>query len=184
MDVWSQGKEIGNWCRRWVFASSRTKRFLELLMRFHWRIHQKYEESYIYIFMYKLISHDMNMNEIWFRSEQNLHLIIPCHTLSYLTSIYLASYNTYFSTYLAIWEYAFYFFNGAYLANLRFSILGIKLAGPVISSAWQCSQPIFTLSISLALGWEAPTWRKMIGIWGQKSFPNLFFPVMISDGPV
>lgn len=49
-------------------------------------------------------------------------------------------------------------------ANQAFSILGIKLAGPVISSAWQCSQPIFTLSISLALGWEAPTWRKMIGI--------------------
>ena len=45
-----------------------------------------------------------------------------------------------------------------------FAILGIKLAGPVIGSAWQCSQPIFTLTISLALGWEPPTWRKVSGI--------------------
>lgn len=48
-------------------------------------------------------------------------------------------------------------------ANQAFAILGIKLAGPVISSAWQCSQPIFTLTISLLLGWESPTWRKVIG---------------------
>lgn len=51
-------------------------------------------------------------------------------------------------------------------ANQAFAILGIKLAGPVISSAWQCSQPIFTLTISLLLGWEPPTWRKVIGRGG------------------
>ena len=82
------------------------------------------------------------------------------------------------------------FFLRRLVNSVRFSILGIKLAGPVISSAWQCSQPIFTLSISLALGWEAPTYRKVIGIWCRFFFLFVFAPwisddqwwsVMISD---
>eukprot|EP00439_Symbiodinium_sp_Y106_P033336 s1093_g3.t18 len=48
--------------------------------------------------------------------------------------------------------------------NQAFFIIGDKLAGPVISSAWQCSQPIFTLSISLALGWEGASLLKTLGI--------------------
>lgn len=39
-----------------------------------------------------------------------------------------------------------------------FFIVGTKLAGPIVASAWQCSQPIFTLLISLSLGWEAGAW--------------------------
>lgn len=48
--------------------------------------------------------------------------------------------------------------------NQAFFIIGDKLAGPVISSAWQCSQPIFTLSISLVLGWEGASLLKTLGI--------------------
>ena len=61
-------------------------------------------------------------------------------------------------------------------SNQAFFITGDKLAGPIISSAWrlgakakfhisrQCSQPVFTLLISLCLGWESITWRKSLGI--------------------
>ena len=49
-------------------------------------------------------------------------------------------------------------------SNQAFFIIGDKLAGPIISSAWQCSQPIFTLLISLTLGWEPATLRKLLGI--------------------
>jgi len=49
-------------------------------------------------------------------------------------------------------------------SNQAFFIIGDKLAGPIISSAWQCSQPIFTLLISLTLGWEPATVRKLLGI--------------------
>lgn len=49
-------------------------------------------------------------------------------------------------------------------ANQACFIIGDKLAGPIISSAWQCSQPIFTLLISLSLGWEPATAQKVIGI--------------------
>lgn len=49
-------------------------------------------------------------------------------------------------------------------SNQAFFIIGDKLAGPIISSAWQCSQPIFTLLISLTLGWEPATPRKLVGI--------------------
>lgn len=49
-------------------------------------------------------------------------------------------------------------------SNQAFFIIGDKLAGPIISSAWQCSQPIFTLLISLSLGWEPATVRKLLGI--------------------
>ena len=48
--------------------------------------------------------------------------------------------------------------------NQAFMIIGVKLAGAIISSAWQCSQPIFTLVISLSLGWESATWKKILGI--------------------
>lgn len=49
-------------------------------------------------------------------------------------------------------------------SNQAFFIIGDKLAGPIISSAWQCSQPIFTLLISLTLSWEPATVRKLLGI--------------------
>eukprot|EP00913_Durusdinium_trenchii_P029717 g27850.t3 len=49
-------------------------------------------------------------------------------------------------------------------ANQAFMIIGVKLAGAIISSAWQCSQPIFTLLISLSLGWEPATCGKIMGI--------------------
>ncbi len=43
-------------------------------------------------------------------------------------------------------------------------IVGDKLAGAVAGSAWQPTQPIFTLLISLVLGWEKPTLLKTAGI--------------------
>ncbi|CAJ1414690.1 unnamed protein product [Effrenium voratum] len=49
-------------------------------------------------------------------------------------------------------------------SNQAFFIVGTKLAGPIVASAWQCSQPIFTLLISLSLGWEVATARKTWGI--------------------
>eukprot|EP00326_Haptolina_ericina_P018872 CAMPEP_0181192736 /NCGR_PEP_ID=MMETSP1096-20121128/13442_1 /TAXON_ID=156174 ORGANISM="Chrysochromulina ericina, Strain CCMP281" /NCGR_SAMPLE_ID=MMETSP1096 /ASSEMBLY_ACC=CAM_ASM_000453 /LENGTH=441 /DNA_ID=CAMNT_0023282151 /DNA_START=68 /DNA_END=1393 /DNA_ORIENTATION=- len=44
-------------------------------------------------------------------------------------------------------------------------ILGDKLAGAVLASAWQPTQPVFTLIISLCLGWEAFTPGKAVGIF-------------------
>mmetsp|Transcript_79371 Transcript_79371/g.161453 ORF Transcript_79371/g.161453 Transcript_79371/m.161453 type:complete len:347 (-) Transcript_79371:40-1080(-) len=48
--------------------------------------------------------------------------------------------------------------------NQALFIIGDKLAGPIISSAWQCSQPIMALMISVALGWEKITNGKFSGI--------------------
>eukprot|EP00933_Yihiella_yeosuensis_P084344 TRINITY_DN9878_c0_g1_i14.p1 TRINITY_DN9878_c0_g1~~TRINITY_DN9878_c0_g1_i14.p1 ORF type:complete len:436 (-),score=64.52 TRINITY_DN9878_c0_g1_i14:330-1637(-) len=48
--------------------------------------------------------------------------------------------------------------------NQAMFIIGDKLAGPVVGSAWQCSQAVFTLLISLTLGWEKPTVLKILGI--------------------
>ena len=43
-------------------------------------------------------------------------------------------------------------------------IIGYKLAGAVLASAWQPTQPVFTLIISLCLGWEAFTLGKAAGV--------------------
>lgn len=48
--------------------------------------------------------------------------------------------------------------------NQALFIIGDKLAGPIIGSAWQCSQPIMALMISVALGWEKITNGKLSGI--------------------
>lgn len=49
-------------------------------------------------------------------------------------------------------------------SNQASFIIGDKLAGAVIGSAWQPTQPVFTLLISLLLGWEQPTCLKLSGI--------------------
>ena len=49
-------------------------------------------------------------------------------------------------------------------SNQAFFIIGDKLASPVIASAWQPTQPVFTLMISLLLGWERLTALKAMGI--------------------
>lgn len=49
-------------------------------------------------------------------------------------------------------------------ANQACFIIGDKLAGPVLASAWQPTQPVFTLVISLLLGWEAVSVGKVLGI--------------------
>ena len=43
-------------------------------------------------------------------------------------------------------------------------IVGDKLAGAVLASAWQPTQPVFTLLISIGLGWERCTLGKAAGI--------------------
>lgn len=43
-------------------------------------------------------------------------------------------------------------------------IVGDKLAGSTLASAWQPTQPVFTLMISLFLGWELFTVGKVAGI--------------------
>jgi len=43
-------------------------------------------------------------------------------------------------------------------------IVGDKLAGPVLASAWQPTQPVFTLVISWLIGWERLTIGKAVGI--------------------
>ena len=43
-------------------------------------------------------------------------------------------------------------------------IIGDKLAGAVLGSAWQPTQPVFTLLISIALRWEQCTFGKAAGI--------------------
>ena len=43
-------------------------------------------------------------------------------------------------------------------------IVGDKLAGAVLASAWQPTQPVFTLLISIALAWERCTLGKAAGI--------------------
>ena len=53
---------------------------------------------------------------------------------------------------------------GCIFSSQAFMIIGVKLAGAIIGSAWQCSQPIFTLAISLSLGWEPATCGKIMGI--------------------
>lgn len=42
--------------------------------------------------------------------------------------------------------------------------MGDKLAGAVLASAWQPTQPVFTLLISIGLGWERCTLGKAAGI--------------------
>lgn len=49
--------------------------------------------------------------------------------------------------------------------NQSLFIIGDKLAGPVLGSAWQCTQPILTLIISAMLGWEELTLLKTLGIF-------------------
>ena len=49
-------------------------------------------------------------------------------------------------------------------ANQACFIVGDKLAGAVLASAWQPTQPVFTLAISLCLGWESFTLGKAVGI--------------------
>lgn len=41
---------------------------------------------------------------------------------------------------------------------------GLKLSNPVIGSAWQPTQPIFVLGIAAAIGWEAVTVPKLLGV--------------------
>jgi len=48
--------------------------------------------------------------------------------------------------------------------NQALFIIGDKLSGPILASAWQPSQPVFTLVISLALRWEKFTLGKVLGI--------------------
>jgi len=43
-------------------------------------------------------------------------------------------------------------------------IVGIKLAGPVVASVWQPSQPIFTAAICMAMGWEPLQRQRIAGI--------------------
>jgi drug/metabolite transporter (DMT)-like permease len=43
-------------------------------------------------------------------------------------------------------------------------ILGLKLADPVSGSAWQPSQPIFTATLAIIIGYERSSIRKAIGI--------------------
>ena len=43
-------------------------------------------------------------------------------------------------------------------------IVGLKMAGPVAASVWQPSQPIFTAAICMALGWEPPQPKRILGI--------------------
>ncbi|KAL3909191.1 MAG: hypothetical protein SGPRY_009518, partial [Prymnesium sp.] len=40
-------------------------------------------------------------------------------------------------------------------------IVGDKLAGAAIGSAWQPTQPVFTLLISMLMGWERATSGKV-----------------------
>lgn len=54
---------------------------------------------------------------------------------------------------------------GAFIfLNQACFIVGDKLAGAIIGSAWQPTQPVFTLLISLFLGWEKLTVGKTAGI--------------------
>ena len=43
-------------------------------------------------------------------------------------------------------------------------IVGEKLANAVIGSAWQPTQPIFSTTIAILLGWEVATLPKVAGI--------------------
>ncbi len=49
-------------------------------------------------------------------------------------------------------------------SNQAFFIVGDKLAGAVLASAWQPTQPVITLLIALLLGWEALSLGKALGI--------------------
>jgi hypothetical protein len=40
-------------------------------------------------------------------------------------------------------------------------IVGEKLSNAVIGSAWQPSQPIFSCTIAILIGWEKPTFYKV-----------------------
>ena len=42
--------------------------------------------------------------------------------------------------------------------------MGIKLSNAVVASAWQPTQPIFTVAISILVGYERFTWPKLGGI--------------------
>eukprot|EP00927_Polykrikos_kofoidii_P045070 TRINITY_DN3892_c0_g3_i1.p1 TRINITY_DN3892_c0_g3~~TRINITY_DN3892_c0_g3_i1.p1 ORF type:complete len:357 (-),score=47.10 TRINITY_DN3892_c0_g3_i1:87-1157(-) len=56
-------------------------------------------------------------------------------------------------------------------------ILGDKIVGAVIASAWQPSQPVFSLVIAVILGWERLTVGKGIGIvisFGGAAFMALY----------
>ena len=55
-------------------------------------------------------------------------------------------------------------------------IVGDKLVGAIIGSAWQPTQPVFTLIISILLGWEQLTLGKTAGI--TLSFSGAAFMVL------
>ena len=58
-----------------------------------------------------------------------------------------------------------FFFCGLFVFfNQACFIVGAKLAGAVLASSWQPTQPVFTLLISVALGWERLTLFKAAGI--------------------
>jgi drug/metabolite transporter (DMT)-like permease len=52
----------------------------------------------------------------------------------------------------------------ALFANQFCFIVGIKLSNAVVASAWQPTQPIFVIAISIMVGYEKFTWPKMGGI--------------------
>jgi drug/metabolite transporter (DMT)-like permease len=46
-----------------------------------------------------------------------------------------------------------------------FYIVGLKLSSAIDASVWQPSQPLFTLLFAIAMGMEAPTFRKVSGVF-------------------
>jgi len=51
----------------------------------------------------------------------------------------------------------------ALFVNQLFFILGLKVSDPVSGSAWQPTQPIFTMAIAVCCGYERATWRRTFG---------------------
>lgn len=52
----------------------------------------------------------------------------------------------------------------ALYSNQLCFLLGLKFCDPVFGSAWQPSQPIFTVVLVIILGYEQPSLRKLLGI--------------------
>lgn len=52
----------------------------------------------------------------------------------------------------------------AIYSNQLFFLVGLKLNDPVAGSAWQPSQPIFTMILAVLLGYEKISWRQLMGV--------------------